>query len=77
MIKLLYIPTGEYLRFYSYTNIATEIDISILHDFTTVNEFISKFFVVDSLAFVGDCWKKDNNIVKFPMLKEEIVIIYD
>lgn len=75
MTKILYIPTGQYLKFYdSNTTYPTEIEWEKLNTFITVEEKFKSLTV--GKVYCSEEWLATNNVI-LPILKLEIEIIYD
>lgn len=75
MPKILYIPTGEYLKFYSgkYPNWLKETSIEALGGSL---ESKVEFLVNDSNFYPSSDWVETNKVV-LPILRSELEIIYD
>lgn len=74
MIKILYIPTGEYLKWYAENGSLGTTDLTKTH-FISIEQTI--YNLTTSAYGASSYWIKTNNIVKFPLVREELEIIYD
>jgi len=76
MAKILYIPTGQYLKFYNGSNVnyPTEVEWEKLDAVLTVEKKLEH--LTSEKFSCSDNWLEINKVI-LPILKSEIEIIYD